>query len=112
MTRHGEERDPSTDIVDVTVSPENAQYWQDRRREIQDGVILALTNNQAKLQAKTSALWTPPKAGDLVLVRDFQKEKHFGRKRESNWIGLAQPIIPYPSNQPNLSLNNHSKLDH
>ena len=87
VTRHGEERDPPTNNNDVTVSAENAEYWQERRKEIQDGVLLALTSNQARMQAKSSALWTPPKPGDLVLVRDFQKEKHFGRKLESNWIG-------------------------
>ena len=87
VARHDEERDKAIDTTDVTMSSESTQYWQERRKEIQDGVILALTDHQAKQQSKASAIWTPPKPGDLVLVRDFQKEKHFGRKLESNWTG-------------------------
>lgn len=75
------------DMIITLTKPAIVEYWQERRKEVQDGVILTLTNNQAKQQAKASALWTPPKLGDLVLVRDIQKEKHFGRKLESNWMG-------------------------
>ena len=50
-------------------------------------VLKGFLDNQAKQQAKASALWIPPKPRDLVLVRDYQKEKHFGRKLESNRTG-------------------------
>lgn len=42
--------------------------------------MIALTNQQARLEAKEFAAWTPSKVGDLILVRDFQKDKHYGRK--------------------------------
>ena len=80
-------RNADAEIVDVTVPEMDLQYWEQKRQERREGSLLALTNYQARLQAKARALWTPPKAGDLVLVRDFQKEKHHGRKLETNWLG-------------------------
>lgn len=31
--------------------------------------------------------WTQPRVGDIVLVRDFEREKHHGRKLDARWVG-------------------------
>lgn len=31
--------------------------------------------------------WTKPRVRDLILVRDFEKDKYCGRKLDSRWVG-------------------------
>ena len=44
-----------------------------------------LARRQDDLQARQTAGYQKPKAGDLVLVRDFQQAKHKGAKLELQW---------------------------
>ena len=63
----------------VEATQDVLQYWTERRDERREQLLMALTNQHACLRAEERAGWTPTKAGDLVLVRDFVKEKHHGR---------------------------------
>ena len=63
------------------------QFKAEKRREIREGTILALADYHERLQAKAKAIHKAPKAGDLVLVRDIQKDKQHSRKLDTNWLG-------------------------
>lgn len=79
--------DVASEVIDVATPYGDLQYWEEKRKEIRDGAVLALTNHHTKLQARAQAAWTQPKPGDLVLVRDIQKEKQHGRKLDPAWMG-------------------------
>ena len=48
---------------------------------------MASADYQTRMQAKAKAFHEALKAGDLVLVRDIQKDKQHGRKLDPNWLG-------------------------
>lgn len=39
------------------------------------------------MEEAVHARWELPRAGDLVLVRDFAKDKHLGKKIDPRWLG-------------------------
>ena len=86
VTKANEER-AGAEAIDVTAPQADMTYWAAKRDKIREGTILSLANYQDRLQAKARAMWTPPKAGDLVMVRDFTKDKAHGRKLDPNWLG-------------------------
>ena len=86
VTKPEQER-AGAEPIDATAPHANLSYWTSKREEIREGAILSLANYQDRLQAKAKALWTSPKAGDLVMVRDFTKDKAHGRKLDPNWLG-------------------------
>ena len=59
----------------------------DRRDEQRTLAVRSISENHTRLEGKTRAQWTQPKVGDLVLVRDFERDKHHGRKLDARWIG-------------------------
>ena len=59
----------------------------DRRNERRTLAVRSLSENHIRQERKTRAQWTQPRVGDLVLVRDFEKDKHHGRKLDARWIG-------------------------
>ena len=83
----GSDEGPSSEVIDVATPKEDLEYWEERRRELRNQTTLALTNHHTRLQANATSAWTPPKVGDLVLVRDMQKEKQHGRKLDPSWVG-------------------------
>ena len=62
-------------------------YWDEKRRDIREGTILALVNHHERQQARATARYAAPKAGDLVMIRDIQKDKVHDRKMDANWLG-------------------------
>ena len=42
---------------------------------------------QGDWSRKMRAQWTQPRVGDLVLVRDFERDKLHGRKLDARWVG-------------------------
>ena len=59
----------------------------DRREEQRILVVRSISENHTRQEGKTRAQWTKPRVGDLVLVRDFERDKHYGRKLDARWIG-------------------------
>lgn len=75
------------ETIDVAIPQGDLQYWVDRRAELRDGAVLALTNHHVRMEARATALWTKPSQGDLVMVRDLQRDKQHGRKLDARWLG-------------------------
>lgn len=75
------------DPIDLVADQADFAYAVDNRDEYRHQAILALTEHQASLESKQSAAWTQPKPGDLVMVRDIQKDKQHGRKLDPSWLG-------------------------
>ena len=67
--------------------PTGVDYWDARREENQWRAITALAKHHSTIDNKQRALWTKPQPGDLVMVRDFQRDKDHGRKLDARWIG-------------------------
>ena len=59
----------------------------DRREEQRTFAVRSISENHTRQERKTRAQWTKPRVGDLVLVRDFERDKHHGRKLNPRWIG-------------------------
>lgn len=57
------------------------------REERQTLVVRSISENHTQQGGRTRAQWTQPQVGDLVLVRDCEKDKHHGRKLDARWIG-------------------------
>ena len=59
----------------------------ERREERRTLAVRSISENHTQQEGKTRAQWTQPRVGDLVLVRDFERDKHHGRKLDARWIG-------------------------
>ena len=59
----------------------------DGREEQRTLAVRSISENHTRQEKKTRAQWTKPRVGDLVLVRDFERDKHHGRKLDARWIG-------------------------
>ena len=77
----------TAETMDVATPLGDLKYWEDRRAELREGAVLALTNYQSRMEANATAAWTPPSQRDLVLVRDLQRDKDHGRKLDVRWLG-------------------------
>lgn len=88
---------PDNKAVDVTMPKANLQYWEEKRRQLREGATLSLARHHNYLEAKQNAAWTSPQPGDLVMVRDLQKEKEYGRKLDPNWLGPRLLVMISPS---------------
>lgn len=53
------------------------------REERRTLVVRSISENHTQQERKTRAQWTQPQVGDLVLVRDFERDKHHGRKLDA-----------------------------
>jgi hypothetical protein len=81
-----------------------------------------MTNNIATAHSKweqsRNPQWTKPKPGDLVLVRDIQKDKQHGKKLDSRWMGprlltqLHSPVTGYVQNIYGDGKTKKYHLDH
>ena len=80
-------RNLATDTVDPSTLPEELAIhgYIDSREEIGLRAGMRLAEKQDQLQAKKTPGYRKPKAGDLVLIRDFQQAKNKGRKLEPRW---------------------------
>ncbi len=63
-------------------------YKREKQRAF---AVRSVSKNHTRQEKKTRAKWTKPQVGDLVLVWDFERDKHHGRKLDARWIG---PRIP------------------
>ncbi|MCJ1461993.1 hypothetical protein MMC07_000593 [Pseudocyphellaria aurata] len=59
----------------------------ERRDELRTAATRRVAENNTRREQKDAALWSKPEVGDLVLVRDFQRDKDHGRKLDARWIG-------------------------
>ncbi len=59
----------------------------ERREEQRTFAVRSISENHTRQEKKTRAQWTKPQVGDLVLVRDFERDKHHGRKLDARWLG-------------------------
>lgn len=59
----------------------------ERRDEQQTLAVRSISENHTRQEGKTRAQWTQPRVGDLVLVRDLERDKHHGRKLDACWTG-------------------------
>lgn len=59
----------------------------ERREEQRTFAIQSISENHTRQEKETRAQWTKSQVGDLVLVRDFERNKHHGRKLDARWLG-------------------------
>lgn len=45
-----------------------------------------MTRSNSIIEAKQRAVWEKPKVGDLVMVRDIERDKSHGRKLDARWL--------------------------
>ena len=65
--------------------PEDLTAYFEGREEERQRVIGTIGASNSKLERQLRALWTPPRQGDLVMVRDFERDKAHGRKLDARW---------------------------
>lgn len=58
-----------------------------RRGEQRTLAIRSISENHTRQEGKPRAQWTQPRVGDLVLVRDFERDRHHGPELDTRWIG-------------------------
>ena len=60
--------------------------WVEQQTEWKKAIILAIAENQTISEAKVQWRWTRPIVEDLMLIKDFKWDKHYGKKLDSRWI--------------------------
>ena len=77
------------EIYEIEEGPEGLRIERmiDRRGEQRTLAVRSISENHTRQEGKTRAQWTQPQVGDLVLVRDFERDKHHGRKLDARWVG-------------------------
>lgn len=85
------QREPTVDLTNGEGQDEQPgtllHQWMDLRDENNTLAVRHVAEGHTQQEGKTQALWTKPQAGDLVLVRDFTRDKDFGRKLDMKWLG-------------------------
>lgn len=80
----GEERNLSApDALDEVLTTQ----WMDLRDESRNTATQRMSQNNTTVEHKPKAMWEQPRVGDLVLVRDFTRDKAHGRKLDPRWVG-------------------------
>lgn len=77
--RSGEDKKVAPDKVPIIHKPIIAQ-WVKQQTEQKEIIILMIAKSQAISEAKMQQQQTKPMIGDLVLVKDFEQDKHHGKK--------------------------------
>ena len=70
------------EIYEIEEGPKRLKIEKmiDRRGEQRTLAVRSISENHTRQEEKTRAQWTQSRVGDLVLVRDFERDKHYGRK--------------------------------
>lgn len=77
--RSGEDKKIALDKVPIIHKPMIAQQVK-QQTEQKEIMILTIVESQAISEAKVQQQQTKPMIGDLVLVKDFEQDKHHGKK--------------------------------
>lgn len=108
----GNEQRPSQSLAEPGEEPDSdlklpGSRWQflwEKRDEQRDRMTVNIATAHARWERSYNPQWTKSKPGDLVLVRDIQKDKQHGKKLDSRWMGprllvsLRSPVTGYVRN--------------
>lgn len=61
--------------------------WVELRQENRAAATRRMAATHTRTEEKQRSKWTKPQEGDLVLVRDHQRDKDKGRKLDPRWLG-------------------------
>ena len=89
-TRHETMREATRgEVKEMDESPEELRIEKmiEEKEEQRALAVQLVSENLTRQEGNTQAQWTQPRVGDLVLVRDFEGDKHHGRKLDAHWIG-------------------------
>lgn len=77
------------DAEEVEEGPDGLKIERmiNRREEQRTLAVRSISENHTRQEGKTRAQWAQHRVGDLVLVRDFERDKHHGWKLDTRWIG-------------------------
>lgn len=60
----------------------------DKGEEQQIFAVQLVSKNYTRQEKKTQAKWTKLQVEDMVLVHNFERDKHNGQKLDLQWVGL------------------------
>ena len=87
---HGTMREATPgEVEEIEAGPKGLRIERmiDRREEQRILPVRSISENHTRQEGIMRAQWTQPRVGDLVLVRDFERDKHHVRKLDARWIG-------------------------
>jgi len=73
------------DLPDNFPAIEDLNLHVIRRDDNREASTAAVARHNVWVEKNEKGVWSPPRAGDLVLVRQFELDKQHGRKLEPRW---------------------------